>query len=107
MLYRQNATDLVWGTKRRFSKLALISMTLLWHEILVFVTSFLFGTVFLDVFLTMYERSRAEAASAGTQRIFRWSIRGGIGIGVVKARAVANTKQGSLVADQRRSLKHS
>jgi hypothetical protein len=42
----------------------------------------LFGTVFFDVFLRMYERGKSGAGPA-EKRIFRWSIKGGIGIGVL------------------------
>ena len=58
-------------------------MMFFWREILSFVTAFLAGTVFLDVFLTMYERGRTDPARIGGQRIFRWSIKGGVGIGVL------------------------
>ena len=57
-------------------------MTLLWHDILGFLISFLVGTVFLDVFLRMYERHRSDV-SQKERRIFRWSVKGGIGIGIL------------------------
>jgi hypothetical protein len=59
-----------------------VPMTLLWHEVLGFLASFLIGTVFLDVFLTMYERHRPEL-SPKERRIFKWSVKGGIGIGIL------------------------
>jgi hypothetical protein len=58
-------------------------MTFFWHQILGFVAAFLFGTVFFDVFLRMYERGKKVAGRATEQRIFRWSIKGGIGIGIL------------------------
>jgi hypothetical protein len=57
-------------------------MTLLWREGSRFVLSFLIGAVFLDVFLTMYERHRSDVPQKD-RRIFRWSVRGGIGIGLL------------------------
>jgi uncharacterized membrane protein YdcZ (DUF606 family) len=57
-------------------------MTLLWHEVLGFLASFLIGTVFLDVFLTMYERHRPDVLRK-ERRIFQWSVKGGIGIGIL------------------------
>jgi hypothetical protein len=57
-------------------------MTLLWHEVLRFILSFLIGALFLDVFLTMYERRRPDMPQKD-RRIFRWSVRGGIGIGLL------------------------
>jgi uncharacterized membrane protein YdcZ (DUF606 family) len=57
-------------------------MTLLWHDVLGFLASFLIGTVFLDVFLTMYERHRTEVLRK-ERRIFEWSVKGGIGIGIL------------------------
>ncbi len=56
--------------------------TFLWHEGLRFMASFLVGVVFLDVFLTMYERHRSDVAQRD-RRVFRWSVRGGIGIGII------------------------
>lgn len=57
-------------------------MTFFWHAILGFVAAFLLGTVFFDVFLTMYERGKSDAGPI-EPRIFRWSIKGGIGIGIL------------------------
>ena len=57
-------------------------ITFLWHEGLRFIASFLVGAVFLDVFLTMYERHRPDVAQQD-RRVFRWSVRGGIGIGLI------------------------
>lgn len=58
-------------------------MTFFRHQILGFVAAFLFGTVFFDVFLRMYERGKEVAGRSTEQRIFRWSIKGGIGIGIL------------------------
>lgn len=60
-------------------------MTFFWREILVFVAAFLSGTVFLDVFLRMYDRSKVGAGRATERHILRWSIKGGIGIGILTA----------------------
>jgi uncharacterized membrane protein YdcZ (DUF606 family) len=57
-------------------------MTLLSREVLGFLASFLIGTVFLDVFLTMYERHRPDVPRK-ERRIFKWSVKGGIGIGIL------------------------
>lgn len=57
-------------------------MTFLLHEGLRFIASFLVGAVFLDVFLTMYERHRSDLVQRD-RRIFRWSLKGGIGIAVI------------------------
>ncbi len=58
-------------------------MTFFWREILVFAAAFLSGTVFLDVFLRMYHRGTAGAVRATERHILRWSIKGGIGIGIL------------------------
>jgi hypothetical protein len=58
-------------------------MTFFWHQILGFVAAFLLGTVFFDVFLRMYERGKEVVGRSTEQRIFRWSIKGGIGIGIL------------------------
>jgi hypothetical protein len=54
-------------------------MTFFWHQVLGFVAAFLFG----DVFLRMYERGKEVAGRTIEQRIFRWSIKGGIGMGIL------------------------
>ena len=58
-------------------------MTMFWHQILGFVAAFLFGTVFFDVFLRMYDRSKEVAGRATERSILLWSIKGGIGIGIL------------------------
>lgn len=60
-------------------------MTFFWHQIFVFVAASLFGTVFFDVFLRMYERGNANAERSSEGRILLSSIKGGVGIGILTA----------------------
>jgi hypothetical protein len=61
---------------------ARVLMPLLSREVLGFLASFLLGTVFLDVFLTMYERHRLDVTRK-ERRVFQWSVKGEIGIGIL------------------------